>query len=645
MKGRTIAFRLILAVSVCTTAILFAVLGFDYLHSRASLEREIDRNAHNLTRASVFHVETVLMSVQAATETLARALESAHFDSGEVRHLLRSSLEANPAIFGEAIAFAPALDDDGRERLEAPYFHRRDGHIEFVPVEQAYAYPDKDWFRRPRELRRPVWSEPYFDEGGGNVLMVTLSVPFFEQEDSGEQRFRGVVTADLALDWLTKLVSEIKVLDTGYAVLLSPSGTFITYPDADFILNESLFTLREDLGSGEQLSRLGQRLISGVEGSVNHTDLFGEPARLHFAPIEPAGWTLVLVLPEEEIYDDVRNLALTTLSIGVAGTLMMLLVVVLISRSITRPLGALVLATREIAAGHFDAPLPTCITDDEVGELTQAFGTMMRELSDHVRQLTLTTAVKERIESELKIAHDIQMSILPKMFPPLPDRDEIDLYALVEPAKEVGGDFYDFFQIDEEHFCLVIADVSGKGVPASLFMAVTKTLIKATAKSGRSSAEVMTRVNAELAQDNEQSMFVTVFCAILDLSSGEVIYTNAGHNPPFLIRADGAVELLVSGSSQLVLGVMEDVVYRTESLTLSKGERLFLYTDGVTEAMNPANQAFGEARVVQELERLRELNLRETTQAMVASVQDFAGSEPQSDDITIMLVEYQGLSD
>ena len=244
---------------------------------------------------------------------------------------------------------------------------------------------------------------------------------------------------------------------------------------------------------------------------------------------------------------------------GFGGILLLALMITLIARSITTPLRALAAATEVIAKGDFDVSLPQVSGDDEVGALSSAFSTMKESLKDHIRRLTETTAAKERIESELKIAHDIQMGILPKIFPPLPDLDELDLFAVIEPAKEVGGDFYDFFQIDDIHICFIIADVSGKGVPASLFMAVARTLIKSTARKGITPDEILRRVNNELSADNENCMFATIFCGVLNLVTGELLYANGGHNPPVYIPKNGAASFFPS-SGGLVVGAMEEAV-------------------------------------------------------------------------------------
>jgi sigma-B regulation protein RsbU (phosphoserine phosphatase) len=314
---------------------------------------------------------------------------------------------------------------------------------------------------------------------------------------------------------------------------------------------------------------------------------------------------------------------------------------VLIARSITRPLRSLSDAAGEIATGNLHVDLPVIRGGDEVARLSGSFDHMRASLEQYIRDLTETTAAKERIESELKIAHDIQMGILHKIFPPFPDRHEFDIYATLVPAKEVGGDLYDFFFMDEDHLCFTVGDVSGKGVPASLFMAITNTLIKTKATRGLSPEDVLSRVNEDLAMDNPSVMFVTLFLGILNIRTGELAYANGGHNPPYLLRAGGeVVPLEMTGG--VALGVVENFAFRSRHVTLEPGDALFLYTDGVTEAMNARDELYGEERLVPELERLREAPMKELIDGVTASIQAFVQDAPQTDDITMMRLIYKG---
>jgi serine phosphatase RsbU (regulator of sigma subunit)/HAMP domain-containing protein len=308
---------------------------------------------------------------------------------------------------------------------------------------------------------------------------------------------------------------------------------------------------------------------------------------------------------------------------------------------VSRPLVSLASCAGQIAAGDFEVSLPEPRSKDEVGTLTRDFRVMQDSLKDHIRQLTETTAARERMESELRIAHDIQMSILPKTFPPFPAREEFDLYALIAPAREVGGDFYDFFRLDDDLLCFVIGDVSGKGVPAALFMAVTKTMIKSVAKDDVTPDAILSLVNQELAADNEACMFVTLFCGLFDMKTGEIRYANAGHNPPLVIKKDETVEWLPRSRS-LVAGAMPGVQYQCDKLLLSPGDSLYLYTDGVTEAMNPAGELYSEERLEENLSSLAERDITDIIHEVTDSVHRFADGAPQSDDITMMMIRYFG---
>jgi sigma-B regulation protein RsbU (phosphoserine phosphatase) len=258
-----------------------------------------------------------------------------------------------------------------------------------------------------------------------------------------------------------------------------------------------------------------------------------------------------------------------------------------------------------------------------------------------IRKLQDIELDKEKTENELQVAKKIQMGMIPKIFPAFPHRAEFDIYAVIEPAKVVGGDLYDFFFVDDHKFCFIIGDVSGKGVPAALYMAVTKTLLKAAAIKSGSPEKLLTETNDDLSKDNDECMFATVFCGILDTRTGEVLFSNAGHNPPLIMRADGTVTYLEQKKG-LALGVMEGTRFYLEKLKLERGDSLFVYTDGVTEAFNEEGQEFSEERLQKELKLLAGKPAKHTVETIKSVVVGFAGEAPQADDITIMQFIYYG---
>jgi sigma-B regulation protein RsbU (phosphoserine phosphatase) len=266
---------------------------------------------------------------------------------------------------------------------------------------------------------------------------------------------------------------------------------------------------------------------------------------------------------------------------------------------------------------------------------------MKLALKEYIANLAETTAAKERYESELKIARTIQMSFLPKRFPPFPERGEFDIFATLIPAKEVGGDLYDFFMLNNDQLFFSIGDVSGKGIPAALFMAAAKTLMKGTAGPGLNPSEILSHVNQELCLENDSMMFVTVFCGLLNIRTGELRYSNAGHLPPLLMRS-GATPTWLPLPEGFFLGTMEEAVYETRTLILGPGDRLILYTDGVTEAMNEAKDFYTEDRLEKLTLGLGKASPKEMVDEILLSVRAFSGNEPQYDDITLLTLLFYG---
>ena len=279
-------------------------------------------------------------------------------------------------------------------------------------------------------------------------------------------------------------------------------------------------------------------------------------------------------------------------------------------------------------------------TFDEIDE------SLLAGLSDHITvalergRLIEAYIEKERLEEGLKLAHDIQMSMLPKTFPPFPERRDLDIFAAITPAKKVGGDFYDFFFLDENRLCFAIGDVSGKGVPAALFMAVIKTVFKAIAGRVQNSSETLSTVNREICRDNDAQMFTTLFCGILDTRTGEINYSNGGHNPPYHIARDGVQQVPKTGGR--LLGLIEETTYSESRMVLGSGETLFLYTDGVTEAMDPAEQFFSERRLESILAQTKFASAREQIEHLTGQITLFAAGAEQSDDITTLAIRYLG---
>ena len=638
MKNRGIAFKLVVLI-ICGINLIFgAVFGYNYFFTQHLVKEKIEQYAQLLTRNTANRIDAVLKNAEKVPESLSRFLEYYPPDSGDFNAMITDAIKENTVLFGVCMAYEPYAMDSS-QKLFAPYLYRKGNVVSITRL--TYDYLDWDWYKIPKQSGRPAWSDPYFDDGGGNIIMATYSCPVY-QTRNGVRRIKGIATADIALSWLQEMVSAIKIAQSGYAFLITKKGTFVTHPRTDLIMNKTLFNVAEEIGD-KNLADIGQHMVQGNTGFVSVNRLTdGKRCWMAYGPLTSNGWSLGVLFPKNELMADIKRLNRVVVSLCFGGMVLMALAIIFIARSITRPLTDLTQMTDEIAAGNLEASLPRQQTSDEVGKLTGSFNAMQQALKKHIRQLTEATAARERIESELKIAHDIQMGILPKSFPAFPDRQEFDLHATIHPAKEVGGDLYDFFFLDNDHLCLVVGDVSGKGVPAALFMAVTRTLIKTRVAHNLSAHDILSRVNDDLSLDNPSMMFVTLFLAILNVTTGELEYANGGHNPPYLMRSsDGGLKQLESPEG-IALGVMPGSVFQSAHIVLAPKDALFIYTDGITEAINSQNLLFSESLLEQGLVELENQPVVQIIQGILDRVIDFAQGTPQADDITMMALRYYG---
>lgn len=622
--------------------ILATIIAYSYFTARGLLLEELEAKARYMALSTAHRIEIFEKSVEKIAQGAARTFQESDGSKEAAYRLLHRVVEENDEVFGSAIAFNP--EGHGSEKIySAPYVHRKhDQLIEKDIGEENYRYDVWDWFTLPRDMGQAIWTEPYFDEGGGNALMVTYAVPVYRKDDP--ERLWAVVTCDVSLDWVSNLLGTLRLGPRGYAMLISENGRFISHVVREFIMNETVYSVAESRNEPE-LRVISHLMRRGGTGFIEHfSPVLESPCWMAFATIPKPGWVVALVFPRENLMEKVIDLSRSLFVLGIIGFTLLLIIGHLIAQSIVQPLQHLTSATRALAGGNLDAVLPKVQGTDEVACLATSFSIMQRELKEYMAQLQATTAAKERIEGELHVAHSIQMSLVPKTFPPFPERKDLEIYAMLDPAREIGGDFYDFFMPDEDTLCLIIGDVSGKGVPAALFMAVTRTFLKSIWRDEGCPARVLQRLNDELSQDNESNMFVTLFCATIHLSSGACHYARGGHNPPFLIRSQGQVDRLpwVKGA---IVGAIPGGDFEEGQVTLLPGDTLFLYTDGVTEGMNPDGEVFGENRTMAALSRNYMRNCRDLLLAVRESLNEYIQGAEQSDDITMMVFQYQGEND
>lgn len=389
---------------------------------------------------------------------------------------------------------------------------------------------------------------------------------------------------------------------------------------------------------------------NGFEAYITDTEEYGWLCSAGAAVLDDSGKAVAHVFTDismESVMADRQAflMRLCAILIGVT-TVITLALIKVVNTALVKPINSLASAASSYVEAKEEGEVSALAlldihTGDEVENLSHALKRMERDINGYIENLTHVTAEKERIGAELSVATHIQASMLPCIFPAFPNRREFDIYATMTPAKEVGGDFYDFFLVDDDHLAVVIADVSGKGVPAALFMVIAKTLIKDHTQSGKPPEEVFTEVNRQLCEANDENLFVTAWMGVLEISTGKLVYVNAGHNPPVIGRKNGETEFLRSRPG-FVLAGLDFTKYRAGSLELMPGDLLYLYTDGVTEAMNTAQELYGEERLKRTLDANVSAAPEEIFKAVKKDLDDFVADAPQFDDITMLAMRYLG---
>lgn len=454
-----------------------------------------------------------------------------------------------------------------------------------------------------------------------------------------EKRLDDLVDAtNTTLIYVAKVdTSDYRTLTYIYDSVNSASG-FDRYPlgyTAVGVTEEYVNNVRGIITKGE---RATEYLYSYSEESGAHTTA-------GIAIYDSKGKIVAILGVEKAMtrLENARNTYVKDVLLGVLAAVCLFLLVysMFLYREVLLPILAITDEAKRFADSNTPSDKLSVINkNDEIGVLAKAVGKMETDIVEYVENLTLVTAEKERIGAELSIATQIQANMLPGIFPAFPDKPEFDIYATMNPAKEVGGDFYDFFMVDDRHLAVVMADVSGKGVPAALFMVIGKTLIKDHTQPGRDLGDVFTEVNDLLCESNSEGLFITAFEGVLDLVSGEFTFVNAGHEIPFICKKDGSYEPYKIRAG-FVLAGMEGIRYKCGTMQLSPGDRLFQYTDGVTEATDKDGRLYGMGRLGEILTQNAALPPMELLGKIKEDIDVFVGDAPQFDDITMLCLEYR----
>ncbi len=637
LSGRrgSITTRLILLLTLALSAIIALLLVLDYRLSRDEILERVRAESRSTVGGVITDLDNWLEGVESATRFLARLLEREPLDEAALDTLLRTFVETHDDIFGAAIALNPEIT--GSARGFAPYYHRRDGNLTRADLTSAANnYPERAWFSDAVNAGQALWVEPYYDEGGGEVLMTTYSVPVYHTGARGVRSLYAVVTADVALAELHGYLQRLRLGSSGSSILLSRNGVVLSAGEEADIMRHYA-----SLENSAIASPAGQALFQAALAGQGGTHRFpcqdtDSECELRLGALSSTGWPVGVAYAEREILEPLRTYQLKTAGLGFVVLSLMAAAVYFITRRLTRPLGDLARASEAIARGELGAPLPSARGRDEVAGLVHAFEAMQSDLKRHLRDLETATASRSRLEGELAAAHKIQMSLLPQGGEASECHAGCELWARVRPARSVGGDLFTWFR-SGNRLLVAVGDVSDKGVPAALFMARVISLIPQIAEPGVAPGRVMATLNTALERGNDNCMFVTLFLGVLDLHSRELRFASAGHTAPLLLRGGRATEL--SQETGPALGLAEPCHYPENTLQLRPGDRLAIYTDGIDEAFNERSQMFGQERCRRQLEHSLAGSVPAAGASMFETLDHFAGRAAQSDDITLLLLE------
>ena len=629
---QSLASRLSLWIIPLSAAILIAVLSANYFLSRFLIEEYVRDLAKAKASSTVGKIETIFNAASTNADSLAAVISANDYTEEQIHQTIKAFLKTDIDIFGMAVALEPhSLIETAADF--SPYYYRTGDAFAYADLADSnYQYKNRAWYSDPKKLNTAVWAEPYLDEGGGNVLMTTYSTPIYLRDD---KTFAGIATADIQLSWLDELIKEIKIGKSGFGFILSKNDMVIAHPDSS--LNMKIL---------DHAEVRPENWKKYTESKTNSSSVYlYTPCRLSngfcWLAIETlgnTGWKVIIVLPEQELIAKVNSLTTKISIIAILGLLLLFIVISLVTRNLTKPLSNLARATKDIGAGYLDAELPGATRKDEIGTLTDDFSVMRNDLIKYIAEVKASTIKQQKLESEIQIAKDIQMSMIPGSGNAFIKENNFQLFALLRPARTVGGDLYYFLQANEVlHF--IVGDVSDKGVPAALFMAKTVTLYTQALRDKLTPGQTLTMMNDLLADNNDACMFVTALCGSLNLKTGYMVMANAGHMNPVIQNPQETREFEIDGA--IALGLMDGVKYPDVNFQLNNQTSLTMYTDGISEAHDTNNNQYSDEKLIALIAGIKSSNTEETGNKIIESVDNFSAGTEQFDDITLLIIQYE----
>lgn len=637
LSCHSLKFKLNVSILSCVCVIFMVFVFLLSEKVRPIIRAQIDAIAKKTVETYVAEfahyasdIERVLLS---AKNTLSQMEES---DTDSLEMVLNSAIRtvnSTDLDFANAwvYVFSPEDVSAGNLHIETYTSDKTADSFKTEHIPDFYArFP---WFKEVPKEEKVYWSEPYVDTQTQKIV-VTCLIPFkFKQQDD----FNGLMALTLDFSDIQQDISDFTFYKTGKLMLLSRTGLYVTYPDPDVALKLTIFELAEKLKL-PQLQMIGKDLKEGRSGqiSVPNSPVFNDTAVFYYAPIEYLNWGICLVYAQNYLLKPVQQFQIVAILLLLICIASLLFLINWICHNSTNQLTTLGNIAEQYGKGNFEQNFEDTPSSVEIGRLAGALSGMRADLLEYIQKELREASEKQKSQSELDIARHIQKSALAVKYP---DNPAFKIATMMIPARQVGGDFYDFFFIDEHKFAIVIADVSGKGIPAALYMMKALTLIRNISKSGKDLGFVFQHVNEQLCEGNDTCMFVTAFMAVIDLESGEAKYMNAGHLPPIIKNKDGVS--FVYPQTNIVLGISSKAVFVEESMQLAPETHVFLYTDGVTEAENAQVKFYGNQRLLKVCQKLQD-NPESNIDLVLKDVHKFVKNHQQSDDITMLDFVFYG---
>lgn len=618
--------RLSLNILLFVSLLFIVVLLVAAISSHMLLAKEATRSAEYMLKSAIAEVECELVKVEASTAVTSLIARDNLNNEKYLYYATGQIVKNAPHIVGAAVACKEGFHNGDKWFCPYSYIDTKTGEIASVQLGRPdNDYLTQEWFVCPIRDMKPCWSEPYFDSAASFRLMTTYSIPLVDATG----QVNAVVTSDLDLDWLADKVDSIKPYAHSGMILVSRNGNYISKGVDTALAGTSFYDIVE-LSDNDELKEIAREMKNGGSGVLRFA-VGNEVSFAVFGPLQN-GWSAAIICQYRDVLERSSQMHMVIIYIGLFGLLILFVICFRTIKRLTMPISELTVSAMNMAKGNFHAKLPDIQTNDEMLKLRNSFAFMQKSLSNYIHELRATTEANSRMEGELNVAKQIQSSMLSKNFPS-------NLYAMVEPAKEVGGDLYDF-SIRDNYLYFSVGDVSGKGVPAAMVMAITRSASSFFAGMGIPMSEAASRINSAIAQNNELGMFVTFFTARVDMNTGRMEFCNAGHNPIIVCPPD-ADPYFLKAKANLAVGLFDDFPYEEEVIELKKGTRLLLYTDGVSEAETAKKELFGDDRLLDWAKQycMQQATEEDVVKHLYQSVKTFVNGNEANDDITIMSIK------